>query len=117
MKSSTASFIESILQEYVKRVIEKARAGKRLSDWEIGMLNARLYKSYTTVPNRVYGKALSATIASLAERIELVEERLDKLEERTSNMEKGISRLEHRVGKLEKEVSDLGKRIDDIEKE
>uniref|UniRef100_A0A7C1GAM9 DUF1640 domain-containing protein n=1 Tax=Thermofilum adornatum TaxID=1365176 RepID=A0A7C1GAM9_9CREN len=95
-----------ILAEYVKKVAEKALAGKKLSDWEVGILMMNQMSS-----------SLEARISSLEERFE---ERIGSLDEkydaRISSLEE---RLEARISSLEKSldarISSLEKRIEKIE--
>ena len=66
------SLVEEVLAQYLKRILDKATKGKRLSDGEIGML----FMDY----NR----------RSLEERLKKVEERLNRVEEKVESLETGL---------------------------
>jgi len=99
------SLVEEVLAQYLKRILDKATKGKRLSDGEIGML----FMDY----NR----------RSLEERLKKVEERLNRVEEKVESLETGLRNdmksleesLRSDMAKLEKkfteDIAKLEKRV------
>ncbi|HWQ18096.1 MAG: hypothetical protein QXX84_05685 [Sulfolobales archaeon] len=91
--------IESILAEYVKRIVDKASKGKRLSDWEVGILMIDYTRS-------ILNERINSVERSLTERISNIEKSLN---ERIETLEKSLN---ERISSVEKSLND---RINNVE--
>ena len=104
-----------ILAEYVKKVAEKALAGKKLSDWEVGILMMNQMSSSLEARISSLEKSLEAKINSLDDRIgsiyEKYDARISSLEER---LEARIGSLEKRIEKIELDMDYLKKSLDSL---
>jgi chaperonin cofactor prefoldin len=99
-----------ILAEYVKKVAEKALAGKKLSDWEVGILMMNQMGSSLEARINSLEKSLEAKINSLDDRIGSIDEKYDA---RISSLEE---RLEARIGSLEKRIEKIELDMDYLKK-
>ncbi|NAZ24404.1 MAG: hypothetical protein GU357_01385 [Thermofilum sp.] len=99
-----------ILAEYVKKVAEKALAGKKLSDWEVGILMMNQMSSSLEARISSLEKSLEAKINSLDDRIGSIDEKYDA---RISSLEE---RLEARIGSLEKRIEKIELDMDYLKK-
>ena len=82
------SLLENIINQYLNKIIEKAKKGKRLSDWEVGLLLIDY--------NR---RILELRIKSLEKRVDALEARVDTLE---TSIEEEIEGLRNDMKNLEK---------------
>jgi flagellar capping protein FliD len=130
-----AGVVGQLLAEYVKKAAEKALAGKKLSDWEVGILMMNQLSSSLGARISSLEKSLEAKINSLEERIASIDEKYDarissleeKYDARISSLEKSfdtrISSLEKSLDarissleeRLEARISSLEKRIEKVE--
>lgn len=99
-----------ILAKYVKKVAEKALAGKKLSDWEVGILMMNQMSSSLEARISSLEKSLEAKINSLDDRIGSIDEKYDA---RISSLEE---RLEARIGSLEKRIEKIELDMDYLKK-
>ncbi|MEZ0289477.1 MAG: hypothetical protein ABWJ42_00080, partial [Sulfolobales archaeon] len=103
LPSISIDIIVSILTEYIKRIIDKASRGEKLSDWEVGLLMIEAIR-----------RTHEVKMEALEKRLESVEEtfraKIDSLE-KTLNAR--IEALEKRIEVVEKRLEVIEKRIDD----
>jgi tRNA uridine 5-carbamoylmethylation protein Kti12 len=88
--------ISSILADHVRRVIEKALRGEKLSDWEVG------YLLIDSIERRLSAR-IDAVEKSLSTRIATVEKTLAKLR---TDLDKKITEVKNDLDKKISEVKD-----------
>ncbi|MEM0041611.1 MAG: hypothetical protein QXU23_04130, partial [Candidatus Korarchaeum sp.] len=71
------SVIERMVSDYVKRIVEKASAGKKLSDWEMGILMMDQMRSSLEAKIEGVRKDLEVTRRDLEAKIEGVRKDLE----------------------------------------
>ncbi|RDD53214.1 MAG: hypothetical protein BA066_05600 [Candidatus Korarchaeota archaeon NZ13-K] len=105
------SLVEKIVSDYVGKIVEKASAGKRLSDWEVGILMMDHIRS--SIEGKMEGMrrdlegkigALEAKIGTLEGRIEAIEARMGALEKRLERVESGLESLRADMSSLRDNV-------------
>lgn len=119
-----AGVVGQLLAEYVKKAAEKALAGKKLSDWEVGILMMNQLSSSLEARISSLEKSLEAKINSLEERIASIDEKYDarisslekSFDTRISSLEKSLdARISSLEERLEARISSLEKRIEKVE--
>jgi predicted nucleic acid-binding Zn-ribbon protein len=79
VETVAVEMMEQLLSEYVKRTTEKALAGKKLSDWEIGILMMDQLRS-----------SLETRISSMEKRIEKIESDVDYLKKSLDSLRDNV---------------------------
>ncbi|RSN72259.1 MAG: hypothetical protein DSO07_13140 [Thermoproteota archaeon] len=79
VETVAVGMMEQLLAEYVKRITEKALAGKKLSDWEIGILMMDQLRS-----------SLETRISSMEKRIEKIESDVDYLKKSLDSLRDNV---------------------------
>jgi hypothetical protein len=79
VEAVAVSAIEQLISEYVRRIVEKAMAGKRLSDWEMGILMMDHMRS-----------SLEARISSIEKRVEKIESDIDYMKKSLDSLRDNV---------------------------
>ncbi|PNV78318.1 MAG: hypothetical protein C0200_01650 [Thermoproteota archaeon] len=111
VEAVAVSAIEQLISEYVRRIVEKAMAGKRLSDWEMGILMMDHMRSSLEAKIEMTRKDLEAKIETVRSDLEVAKSELGA---KISSIETKISSIEKRVEKVESDIDYMKKSLDSL---
>ncbi|MDT7889922.1 MAG: hypothetical protein RQ885_13240 [Desulfurococcales archaeon] len=108
--------ISSILADHVRRVIEKALRGEKLSDWEVGYLLIDSIERRLSARIDAIEKSLSTRIATVEKTLAELRTDLDKkIKDLKEDLDKKISEAKSDLDKKITEVkNDLDKKISEV---
>lgn len=115
VEAIAVSTVEQLISEYVKRIVEKAMAGKRLSDWEMGILIMDHIRSSLESRIETTRRELEAKIESARKDLESkIEITRKELESKIETLDTKISSMEKRIEKIELDIDYLKKSLDSL---